>query len=153
MPKTLYLATNGPELKNITLPQYPDSAWDWISGAPETKNDDLYARVAAVYRVANMSAEAVANMPFALVTEGGVDYDVIDACLHERHGNRSKPMARDNDKKFILWFNEIGLGDVPLVGGKNASLGEMYQKLEGKGIRVPVGTGQSSFLRASAPLR
>ena len=29
--------------------------------------------------------------------------------------------------KFIRFFNEIGIGDVSLVGGKNASLGEMYQ--------------------------
>jgi len=36
-------------------------------------------------------------------------------------------MTADDSKKFILWFNEIGIGDVPLVGGKNASLGEMYQ--------------------------
>jgi len=34
-----------------------------------------------------------------------------------------------NDTPFILWFNEIGIKDVPLVGGKNASLGEMYQRL------------------------
>jgi pyruvate,water dikinase len=44
-----------------------------------------------------------------------------------------------NENKFILWFREIGIQDVPLVGGKNASLGEMYQKLHGKGIRVPNG--------------
>lgn len=33
------------------------------------------------------------------------------------------------EKKFILWFDEIGKDDVALVGGKNANLGEMYQKL------------------------
>ncbi len=42
-------------------------------------------------------------------------------------------MAPKRDKRFILWFNEIGIGDVPLVGGKNASLGEMYQQLTKKG--------------------
>ncbi len=42
-------------------------------------------------------------------------------------------------KPFILWFKEIGIGDVPLVGGKNASLGEMYQHLTEKGVRVPNG--------------
>ena len=42
-------------------------------------------------------------------------------------------------RKFILWFNEIGLKDVPIVGGKNASLGEMYQKLTTKGINIPNG--------------
>lgn len=29
--------------------------------------------------------------------------------------------------RFIRWFDEIGMADVALVGGKNASLGEMYQ--------------------------
>ncbi len=44
-----------------------------------------------------------------------------------------------SDKPFILWFKEIGINDVPLVGGKNASLGEMYQHLSSKGIKVPNG--------------
>ena len=41
--------------------------------------------------------------------------------------------------KYILWFKETGIRDVPLVGGKNASLGEMYRNLWKKGIRVPDG--------------
>ena len=41
--------------------------------------------------------------------------------------------------KYIKWFNELGIEDVDLVGGKNASLGEMYQKLTHKGIRIPNG--------------
>ncbi len=44
-----------------------------------------------------------------------------------------------NDKPFILWFEEIGIKDVPLVGGKNASLGEMYQHLTSQGVKVPNG--------------
>jgi len=43
------------------------------------------------------------------------------------------------DEKFILWFEETGIEDVPLVGGKNASLGEMIRELAGKGISVPNG--------------
>ena len=39
----------------------------------------------------------------------------------------------------MRWFAEIGIGDVPLVGGKNASLGEMYGKLASEGVRVPNG--------------
>jgi len=35
----------------------------------------------------------------------------------------------DNTKKFILWFDEIGKDDIPLVGGKNANLGEMCRNL------------------------
>ena len=45
----------------------------------------------------------------------------------------------DRNKKHILWFNEISKEDVPLVGGKNASLGEMFSKLTNKGINVPDG--------------
>ncbi len=44
-----------------------------------------------------------------------------------------------SDKPFILWFKEIGIKDVPLVGGKNASLGEMYQHLSSEGVKVPNG--------------
>jgi pyruvate,water dikinase len=41
--------------------------------------------------------------------------------------------------KFIRWFDDIGLNDVPLVGGKNASLGELFRELTRSGIRVPEG--------------
>ncbi len=39
----------------------------------------------------------------------------------------------------ILWFDELGMADVPQVGGKNASLGEMVSKLGHLGVRVPGG--------------
>ena len=42
-------------------------------------------------------------------------------------------------QKYILWFNQISSRDVPLVGGKNASLGEMYTKLTKRGINIPNG--------------
>ncbi len=42
-------------------------------------------------------------------------------------------------KAHVLWFNEVGVRDVPLVGGKNASLGEMYRKLTKQGVRIPNG--------------
>ncbi|WP_038060135.1 phosphoenolpyruvate synthase [Thermodesulfobacterium commune] len=44
-----------------------------------------------------------------------------------------------DQKPLILWFDQISKDDVPLVGGKNASLGEMYSKLTEKGIKVPYG--------------
>ncbi len=44
-----------------------------------------------------------------------------------------------SSKPFIIWFDQITYKDVPLVGGKNASLGEMYIKLTEKGIKVPYG--------------
>jgi pyruvate,water dikinase len=46
-------------------------------------------------------------------------------------------MAMPND--YIRWFSDLGIGDVPAVGGKNASLGEMYRQLGGHGLRVPNG--------------
>jgi len=44
-----------------------------------------------------------------------------------------------NYQKFILWFKEISLKDIPLVGGKNASLGEMYRHLTKRGVVIPNG--------------
>ncbi len=39
----------------------------------------------------------------------------------------------------IRWFEDIGIDDIPLVGGKNASLGEMYRELASQGVKVPNG--------------
>ncbi len=44
-----------------------------------------------------------------------------------------------NKSTYIRWFEETTIDDVPLVGGKNASLGEMYRELTSKGIRIPNG--------------
>lgn len=41
--------------------------------------------------------------------------------------------------KFIRFFATLGMGDVGLVGGKNASLGEMYQNLTHLGVNIPNG--------------
>ncbi len=41
--------------------------------------------------------------------------------------------------KYIRWFAEIRNEDVASVGGKNASLGEMYQDLKKVGVRIPNG--------------
>ncbi len=40
---------------------------------------------------------------------------------------------------YVRFFEEVGIDDVPLVGGKNASLGEMYRELSGEGVLVPNG--------------
>jgi len=49
------------------------------------------------------------------------------------------------DKKLILWFKDINSNDVSLVGGKNASLGEMFSKLAKKGIH-PVKSRKAGIL-------
>ncbi|MCB9772847.1 MAG: phosphoenolpyruvate synthase [Nitrospiraceae bacterium] len=49
-----------------------------------------------------------------------------------------KPPASTTES-YILWFEEIGLQDINRVGGKNASLGEMYRELTPQGVRIPNG--------------
>lgn len=41
--------------------------------------------------------------------------------------------------RYIKTFSQVRLSDLPLVGGKNASLGEMYQQLSAEGLRIPNG--------------
>jgi len=48
------------------------------------------------------------------------------------------------DSKYIRWFEGIRIGDIPLVGGKNASLGEMYHELTGQGVKIPNGFAVTS---------
>lgn len=43
------------------------------------------------------------------------------------------------ESKFVLWFDEIELEDIPQVGGKNASLGEMRRELTKKNVNIPDG--------------
>ncbi len=47
--------------------------------------------------------------------------------------------------KFVLWFKETSIKDIPKVGGKNASLGEMYSKLTKQGVAVPNGFAVTAF--------
>lgn len=56
---------------------------------------------------------------------------------------------------YIKWFDEISLSDLHLVGGKNASLGEMYRELGQYGIKVPYGfaitvQAYNEFLQANS---
>ena len=46
---------------------------------------------------------------------------------------------------FILWFRDLTINDVPLVGGKNASLGEMYRTLTKKGVNIPYGFAVTAY--------
>ncbi len=54
-------------------------------------------------------------------------------------------MPKSKSKEFILFFEELTNKDVPYVGGKNASLGEMYSKLEKEGVRVPNGFALTAY--------
>ncbi len=48
-------------------------------------------------------------------------------------------VLKDCRMKFIKLFEEIGIKDIPSVGGKNASLGEMIKNLSVKGVLIPSG--------------
>jgi len=45
---------------------------------------------------------------------------------------------------YVSFFGDVGIGDIDQVGGKNASLGEMYRKLSAQGIKIPNGFATTS---------
>lgn len=45
----------------------------------------------------------------------------------------------DKKEALLLWFDELGKEDVPIVGGKSANLGEMTRELQSAGVPVPYG--------------
>ena len=48
-------------------------------------------------------------------------------------------MTPSTPPRFIRWFADISIDDIPIVGGKNASLGEMFHELISQGVKVPDG--------------
>jgi pyruvate,water dikinase len=59
--------------------------------------------------------------------------------------NRRSQTQQDKEQALVLWFEDVVMSDVALVGGKNASLGEMIQQLTPKGINVPVGFATTAY--------
>ncbi|GAP95168.1 phosphoenolpyruvate synthase [Leptolyngbya sp. NIES-2104] len=49
------------------------------------------------------------------------------------------------ETEFVLWFEQVGIADISIVGGKNASLGEMIQQLTPKGVNVPTGFATTAY--------
>jgi pyruvate,water dikinase len=54
-------------------------------------------------------------------------------------------IAPAREQSLILWFEEVGTQDIALVGGKNASLGEMIQQLQPQGVKVPTGFATTAY--------
>lgn len=50
--------------------------------------------------------------------------------------------VKERAKSFILWFDEIGIEDISLVGGKNASLGEMRKNTH---VNIPQGFAITAY--------
>jgi pyruvate,water dikinase len=51
----------------------------------------------------------------------------------------ARPQPRTETSPLIKWFADITIADIPSVGGKNASLGEMVRELASQGVSVPDG--------------
>jgi len=58
---------------------------------------------------------------------------------------RNQENSQTTEAALVLPFNSVGIADIPLVGGKNASLGEMIQKLSSQGVKVPTGFATTAY--------
>lgn len=106
-------------VKNIDLPQYPDSAWDWTTGEPEN-DTDLYSTVAAVFRAVNLTANATSALPFQL-RRGDEIYD-------DSQNWQNKVGFMPNPRELIrLWRMSLSM--------TNKAYGFIEQTKRGKNIR------------------
>lgn len=58
--------------------------------------------------------------------------------------SEAAPLTPNDQAVYVIPFTELRMKDVPSVGGKNASLGEMISQLQEKGVRVPGGFATTS---------
>ncbi|MBO1051160.1 MAG: phosphoenolpyruvate synthase [Dolichospermum sp. DET73] len=58
---------------------------------------------------------------------------------------RNQENSQIHQEALVLPFNAVGIADIPLVGGKNASLGEMIQQLSSQGVKVPTGFATTAY--------
>ena len=68
--------------------------------------------------------------------------------IAESSGNGSSLITVINQgimTSYVKKFSEISIADIGIVGGKNSSLGEMFNKLSSKGIRIPDGFATTAF--------
>ncbi|MBD2386079.1 phosphoenolpyruvate synthase [Cylindrospermum sp. FACHB-282] len=59
--------------------------------------------------------------------------------------NQESDRPVPKEQALVLPFNAVGIADISLVGGKNASLGEMIQQLSPKGVKVPTGFATTAY--------
>ncbi|MBO1067613.1 MULTISPECIES: phosphoenolpyruvate synthase [Nostocales] len=58
---------------------------------------------------------------------------------------RNQENSQIHQEALVLPFNAVGIADISLVGGKNASLGEMIQQLSSQGVKVPTGFATTAY--------
>jgi pyruvate, water dikinase len=67
--------------------------------------------------------------------EAGVAFQISASCTSRKWAMKNA----EDSKLYVRWLEDLGANDVPVVGGKNASLGEMVGSLKQQGVRVPGG--------------
>jgi len=58
---------------------------------------------------------------------------------------KEKSSQSNKESSFILWFDEVGIEDISIVGGKIASLGEMIQQLSPQGVNISMGFATTAY--------
>lgn len=95
-----YILANGKEAKSLDLGNPIRDSWDFVEVMKQSEGGDLYAKVAAVFRAMNLTAGAVANIPFVIRKKGSKDeFDTSD-----QYGNKVEffPNPRDLIRRWVL---------------------------------------------------
>ena len=98
--------------------KYPDEAWAFLSEPPEMSDHELYASVAAIYRAANLCADTMANLPFALVTKSGEDYDTSED-WQNKVGFLPNPSELFRLWRLSLYFTNTAYGFMETERGRS----------------------------------
>jgi hypothetical protein len=111
-------------VKSIALEQYPDSAWKWLSGRPdsadETSPKRYFRAVPWLYRGVTLRADAVASMPFSIL-RGETEIDTSDD-YQNKVGFLPNPQA-------LLWLIEAALTLEPQAYVFSDNVGKLRKRL------------------------
>jgi len=77
-----YMFTDGK--KSIDLPQYPNEAWHFYGESDDEDKEDLYGKVASVFRATNLTASATSKIPFILSLFIPVNAIIPPGCTIDR---------------------------------------------------------------------
>ncbi len=70
---------------------------------------------------------------------------MVNTVINQQNNQYNNISGVDREEALILPLNSVGIDDISLVGGKNASLGEMIQQLKPKGVKVPDGFATTAY--------
>jgi len=105
-----YIFTDGRDTKSIDVIR---DSWDFVEAMKQTGDVNLYAQVSAVYRAANLTADAISNVPFA-VMKGDEDVDT-SANWSNKIGMMPNPRELIRLWRMSLFFTNTAWGRVAKV--------------------------------------